>query len=321
MTFDAARDHWEFFRAQTGAVLEKAGNRRMSALEQLQQNVAEEQKKLRAERPTIVLGVPGYGLGHDGFWAGFLAHASDNKEVDVARIKFTNSLLGRSFNHVYAEAIYAAETNPNVTHFAMLHTDVSPGRYWLDVLWEECQRLQADILSVVIPIKSPEGLTSTAIDNPEDSWQPKRRLTMTEVMGLPETFDASDLVKAGFNPDNDLLLVNTGCMIVDIRKDWTHALDENDCLRCYFTVDDRVQKQEDKKYCVSVIPEDWNFCRSACSVDPDVRIFATRKVRIEHRGDASYCNDQAWGAWTYDRESLGVQPELEEQEEEQRIAG
>jgi len=177
MTFDAARDHWEFFRAQTGAVLEKAGNRRMSALEQLQQNVAEEQKKLRAERPTIVLGVPGYGLGHDGFWAGFLAHASDNK------------------------------------------------------------------------------------------------------------------------------------------------VDENDCLRCYFTVDDRVQKQEDKKYCVSVIPEDWNFCRSACSVDPDVRIFATRKVRIEHRGDASYCNDQAWGAWTYDRESLGVQPELEEQEEEQRIAG
>ena len=72
----------------------------------------------------------------------------------------------------------------------------------------------ADVVSTVLPIKDRRGVTSTAIDDPEDEWTPLRRLTMREVHRLPETFSA----QADCGYPNNALLVNTGCFVLDLRK-------------------------------------------------------------------------------------------------------
>ena len=41
-------NHWDFFRAQSGAILEKAGSRRMAALEEARALG----ERIRAERPA-----------------------------------------------------------------------------------------------------------------------------------------------------------------------------------------------------------------------------------------------------------------------------
>jgi hypothetical protein len=223
----------------------------------------------------------------------------------VIQSKFTNSLLARSFNHLYAQAL-SARKNHGVTHFAMLHTDVAPEPNWVDKLWEEIETRQADLVSAVMPIKSQLGLTVVALDRP-DPWMP-RRLTMREIMQLPETFARQDTIDAGLNPEGYRLMVGTGCWICDLRKPWVDVADDKGCLKCYFTVRDQIRLEEDGKYFVGVQPEDWNFSRMVQDVQPNAKILATRKVSLNHMGEGAYSNQTAWGQWQHDRDILGEEP-------------
>lgn len=193
------------------------------------------------------------------------------------------SLLANVFNVVWTQALEARD-NHGVTHFAMLHADVAPQLGWADVLLAECERLKADVVSCVLPIKDGRGVTSTAIDNPGDPWRPLRRLTMREIAKLPETFTAAD---AGY-PGHRLLL-NTGCWLADLRKPWADD--------AYFTIQDR-RVIRDGKRDVETIPEDWFFSRLV--QDAGGKVYATRKVKAIHRGEAMYPNHGAWGAWERD---------------------
>lgn len=186
------------------------------------------------------------------------------------------SCLPRNFNELLCAALNAREDG--ITHFCMLHSDVVPhGESWLDVLVEEMNKCQADILSVVIPIKTHQGVTSTALDIPVDGsvhyWRP-RRLTMTEIyQNYPETFT------------DDKLLINTGLMMIDIRGAWAEKV--------WFEFEDIIYK-DGKKFVAQNVPEDWNFSRRA--KQQGAKIFATRKVGVTHYGHTGYGNISIWGS-------------------------
>lgn len=296
-------DHrFEFFQRGVQQTLEGAGQRKLSAIRTAKAALLKEEQRLVAERPKVFIGVPAYNTTsmHDQAWSGLMIHPTDGENLTVTQSKFSNSLLARSFNQLWAQALFQRKTS-GVTHFAMLHTDVAPEPFWVDKLWEEMVEHDANIMATVIPIKNSLGLTSVAIDNREDPWQ-LRRLTMTEVVEkLPETFCNDDVIKAGLNPDHNLLLQNTGCWLCDLRRPWVDAVDEAGNLRCYFTVKDCVRPLEGG-YFVGVQPEDWNFSRIVQAIDPEIRIFGTRKVRLEHKGETGYPNQGAWGQWKTDQD-------------------
>lgn len=254
------------------------------------------------ERAQILLTQPLYdGTVVARAAAGFFAWASTREKCDLVQATFGCSLLGRSFNCLWGQALNQAEAG-EITHFAMLHADIAPQQNWLDILLDEMERVDADILSVVSPIKDQKGLTSTGIDNPENPWQPERRFVMQEVVNLlPETFDAEACHTAGLNPNRHALLVNTGCWIADLRRPWWYGRPGKGPL--YFTINDRMYRGPDGRIWVDTESEDWYFSRQAAKYG--ARVFATRKVRIEHYGSIGWSNDSPWGEWTYDYETLG----------------
>src|SRR5512146_50667 len=74
-----------------------------------------------------------------------------------------SSGTAKTFNRLWAAALTKAQRG-KITHFAMLHSDIAPEPGFLDVLMEECCRLNADLVSAVIPLKDGRAVTSTAID-------------------------------------------------------------------------------------------------------------------------------------------------------------
>ncbi len=298
-------DHrWDLFRRTVDGAFEDAGCRRLSAINTAKQAIVKEEQRLREAKPTVFVAMPSYSATctHDGAWRALHLWPSSNEDLGIMASVYSNSLLTRGFNHLWAEAVKRAEQG-TVTHFAMLHSDVIPDPHWVDTLWEEMTRLDADIVSCVIPIKTTQGLTSTGMEIPGSQFM-VRRLTMHEVMDLPETFNADDVTHAGLNELGGRLLVNTGCWIADLRKSWVHELDDKNNLKCHFTINDAIHKEADGAFCVGVEPEDWFFSRTVQDVAPEAKLYATRKVRCEHKGEASYVNDVAWGTSQRDDETL-----------------
>jgi hypothetical protein len=186
--------------------------------------------------------------------------------LDILCRERMSSLLAHGFNETWAEAL-----NAQPDFFMLLHDDIIPLEdSWMQVLFEEFTNTNASILSVVSPIKSDAGLTSTAVES-DDPWNP-RRYTMTEIMEKPETWTEPGL------------LVNTGLMLVRFTEEWVRRL-------C-FHIDNRIVEQ-DGRYTAQCAPEDWNFSREAAALG--ARIFATRKIAIQHVGRAGYGNFDIWG--------------------------
>ena len=234
------------------------------------------------------LGMPRHHGAESGALRGIYHHAAKagpNRKLVLA--EFQASLLAFAFNSLWHQATAAAPQH-GITHFAMLHADIEPMPWWVDVLHEEMDRTGADILSAVVPIKSHEGVTSTAIGDAEDEWAQPRRLTMREVMQLPETFDAADVASVlgdeGEATNPRPLLVNTGCWLAR-RGDWWSDV-------C-FTIRDRVATAPDGRPMPQVIPEDWGFSRWAWQ--RGLKVMATRKVQLQHVGPWAWANTHAWG--------------------------
>lgn len=243
----------------------------------------------------VFLGMPGYGDMTAGAAQGFY-HATAGKltiggmdyRVALDRVVKSGSLLAHNFNALWAGAINldADPDGPPVNYFAMLHSDVEPECGWLDTLIEEMEDRDLDMLGVVVPIKDLQGLTSIALQNPNgDSWRPLCRLTMKEIVSLPETFTADDV-------GHDLLL-NTGC--------WVCRFDSEIAKQMCFTIRDAIHFDPERGIHVAEVePEDWGFSRQWNA--RGLRIGATRKVRVMHAGHMRFGNQEPWGHKDFDSE-------------------
>lgn len=227
----------------------------------------------------VFLGIPCHA---GGVYEGTARSTFVTSEVPgrVACMFHPTSLLPRGFNKLYATAL-----NGDFTHFAMLHADIEvliP--YWIDRMIELMDKTKADVLSVVSPIKNMKGLTSTAVDiNPHtgewDKWRVKR-LTMKEVFDRPPTWT------------EDGLLINTGCMLVNLQSDIADKF--------YFEFIDQIIFDENGNRKAVGVSEDWQFSRLVHSMGG--KIFATREIPLAHIGPASFGNQMIWGTETEDTE-------------------
>lgn len=189
------------------------------------------------------------------------------------------SLLAHAFNHGYAQALMMRKTH-GISHFLLMHSDIVPMEPgWLATLAAEMEAHDARVMSVIAPIKDQRGLTSTALDL-NDEWSPTR-LTMKQVMKMAETFT------------HEKLLLNTGLLLLDLRQaEWAEQV--------FFTIRDGMGISEDRKKFLPVVePEDWYFSRQLNALG--VKLWATRKVKIVHKGDFNYPNFGEWGAWDEDQ--------------------
>jgi hypothetical protein len=245
---------------------------------------------------TVFLTMPHYdGKIHIAAARAFYGWPSEGKLFGIMHGEAGGSLLARTFNCLWAQALEFAKQG-KATHFAMLHGDCGAQKFWLDTLWTEMEKHDADIIGAVNSIKDHRNLTSIAIDNPANRFTPERRFTMHEILGFPDTFCAAD---AGY--PGRALLVNTGCLLVDMRKPWVWESWQED-RPIPFTINDRV-RVINGSFAVEVESEDWFFSRQAFA--NRARIFCTRKIRIDHYGEQAWPNDKEFGDWKHDRDCLG----------------
>lgn len=207
------------------------------------------------------------------------------------------SCLMHVFNQLWVQAQGGAEQGL-VTHFAMLHNDVGADPNWLDVLLDEMNRTGADVVSAVCAIKDLKGITSTAVGSPDDIFD-YRRVTTSEVQKLPATFDMSDVARLWAKSeltDGKCLLVNTGCMLVDLRKPYWHRADAAGNMEFAFQQVTRIQRWPNGTWSPEFAPEDWLMSRFVHKQGG--KCVATTKVKTRHFGDQIYPNDAAWGQAT-----------------------
>lgn len=190
----------------------------------------------------------------------------------VAQTEFSS--LAHSFNRAYADALNKRDKD-GITHFLMLHADIiphgRPGKSWIEILLEEMAETGADVMSAISPIKDMDGITSTGRMRPD--VKSIERFTIRQIYKLPETFTFPDLV------------INTGCMLVDLRKEWTQY------AKFYFK--DWIEKDAEGRYVARTVSEDWNF--SADAIAMGAKLYATRKVALDHKGTMYFGTAGVWG--------------------------
>jgi len=225
----------------------------------------------------VYIGIPTYdGRVHKNL-ANALQKATANRYPKTTSI-ITCSILTRAFNLLYAHALN--ERKNGTTHFCLLHDDVVPQPLWLDEMMRVMHKHQADVLSVVIPIKNEKGLTSTALDvgigDEDPRWRVKR-LTLREIYNeYQPTFT------------HEKLLVNTGLMLVDLQKPWVENV--------WFAFEDKIisDPKVPGDFKAVGVSEDWFFSRRARELG--AKLYATREISVLHSGSADYSNSSMWGS-------------------------
>lgn len=276
---------------------------------------------------------PTYGAGIASSHRAFMCGTFVPSDTLCGRIDFAQmggSLLANTFNQAWVRALNMQREGRDITHFAMLHDDVVPADGWLRTLLEDLRNTGADLVSAVIPIKDSRGVTSTAIDDPEDEFQVHRRLTMYEIVRLPKVFSAADLGC----PDRKLL-VNTGCWCCRFNRPWRYYPHFQIMDRIIFRLKDpETARQEGKwwaqhlfgrgrnklsqnqaaglatnnelppgEWAAEVDSEDWNFSRQV--QEQGARVVATSRVELIHQGGFPWPNNQEWGEYEWDENTLG----------------
>jgi len=194
---------------------------------------------------------------------------------------------------VWVQALNAFESG-QITHFAMLHSDVIPQPGWLDMLLNELETLKADLVSVCIPIKDGRGLTSCGIGDEANPWGTFRRFTVRELLNMPATFSIADTEYA---ERSDLyLLHNTGCWMCDLRNPLFFRTNDDGELMASFNFPVRARRVGGK-WVKERESEDWYFSRQIHASGANTCI--TRKVSLVHRGNADFPNDRAWGRYMH----------------------
>lgn len=243
-------------------------------------------KRHDTERRSILLACPGksfcWGMVQGVIQASLGAH-------DVRIPESSGGTGWDDFNALWAAGLNLAEAD-EITHFAMLHSDVVPDAGWIDVLMGEMESLGADLISTAIPLKDNRGLTSCGLGDPANRWSAWRRFTVRELAAMPPTFSLGD---TGYT--DKILLHNTGCWVCDLRNPMFFETDADGSLKCWFDFPTKVSRLPNGKWAHARESEDWFFSRKLH--ERSAKTFITRKVRLRHRGDHDFPNHGAWGTY------------------------
>lgn len=223
------------------------------------------------KQAKVYLGIP----THDGRVQNEVVNAILAGGSTLARSQIEGgSALTFNFNNCYAQALNGRRQG--ITHFAMLHSDIAvtaPG--WCDRMVEIMEREKCDVLSVVMPLKVVgEDKTSTAIEEPDEA-NPlgfrARKLTLRECATRGRTWS------------DDKLLVNTGLMLVDIRKPWAETV--------WFEFQDAIKSVEQngvRTFFPVSLAEDYGFSRMVRAVGGKLAV--TMEIPAHHCGGGRFSN-------------------------------
>jgi hypothetical protein len=215
--------------------------------------------------------------------AAALWRGATTRQLNIVASPSRNSVLPENFNGHLCSALNMREER-GVTHFALLHGDVVPQTGWFDILYDELCTSKADIISAVVPIKSIQGQTTTAIGERLPNGKPSHiKLTMHDIYQLPPTFGIEDTPW----PDK-ALLVNTGCMAFALDSPWVIDFVHSGGFGFDTWID-----EHDGVFTSSALSEDWRM--SLWAHEHGVRCMATRKVEVNHWGMHAFGNMTAWG--------------------------
>lgn len=255
--------------------------------------------------PRVYLAMPYLGHVELGTAKSAYVFASQDKlEVRIADRQ--SSLLAFGLNRAWCECLNSPTP---YDYFAILHADIVPHGPFLDVLRDELEAGGFDVMHAVAPIKDRLGLTSTAVGEiipHQNGIHRFRRLTMKEILRLPETFDlktVTDTLAGPWPDDVPCLLPNTGCMLIKLGP-WCQRF-SGFCIEdhiCVQTKDGPVRAGETDapgKLLSVVNPEDWNLGRW-CARN-GLKVGGTRKVRLDHISKSRYPNYEVGeSGWEHD---------------------
>jgi hypothetical protein len=253
---------------------------------------------MAVDRKRILMGVP----MHKGEICSQVLHSalmgsSDYHDVDI--IPLGLSLLAKNFNLLWIRA-YTSGYDYFILHHSDLGVVGNLSGYagsWSDLLVERMEELKAAAMSAVIPLKGPDGLTSTAIELTKGDPYSLRRLTQTELQRCPVDFiNRADLVEVmGINDQKaGALLVNTGCLIMNLRDfPWFERRWPG------FSIEDKIAWNKSGRPDSYTIPEDWNMSRwFHYHGDGEFPYYATKELVIAHIGGRAFFNSEVWGKET-----------------------
>ena len=230
----------------------------------------------------VFLGIPCYAGDIRSETARTVSYAQQIDELNVLTSYGFGSLLAASFNRLFCQALNARADG--IQYFVLLHSDIwATQQNWLPLMLSILEEHELDVLSVLSPIKSLRGMTSTAFDS--HPWRP-RRLTMSEALQLPPTFTNHQVAMQGWPG----LLFNTGLMMIRMTKPWVEEV-------C-FTINDQISKNAAGVFESDVEPEDWHFSRW-CNAR-GLKTAVTRRIIIQHFGPMMFDNQTDWGDDKYD---------------------
>lgn len=232
-------------------------------------------------RPKVFVGLPFYGQAPVQCSLAAQTTLMEGGDCDMAGFGgHSISSLVNCFNTLWVEALNLRDRG-EATHFAMLHSDCQPEPGWVELLWQQMKaRPTAAVVSVVNCIKdqSDNPRTSTAYSPKGQPWGATRFIRYQ---------DRADVVaKHGptFGPETcregEVFLVNTGCMLIDLRRDcWDGFAWEQPAF---------VARRADGVWETAFEPEDWRMSRYLASKGIDYA--ATWAVRVVHHGAAQWPN-------------------------------
>jgi predicted O-methyltransferase YrrM len=267
-------------------------------------------RRVNTQRRNIALMCPGRGYDW-GTVTGIVQSTLGAHKVDLDN----NGNGWDDFNALWSRALNRAEAG-EITHAAMLHADITPDAGFVDKLMDEIEELDLDMLSVACPLKDNRAILNCGIGKANNRWGAFRRLTVKELLKLPPTFGLDDLKQQGFcEGDDKVLLHNTGCFVVDLRKPvfWKTYQDDGISpgehhwhtkgdMRAWFDFPTRVRKDEKSGMWINMREsEDWFFSRQLHDLGAKTRI--TRKVGLIHEGKATYPNNSDWGTHEHDNDT------------------
>lgn len=241
-----------------------------------------------SEKPVAFVASPSYGQLTAGAARGLFRPTEGGLDVQINAA--VGSLLAANMNELWCWGLNHVHRGGRLDYWAMIHSDIEPNDWWLDVLVKELDDRGLDVLGAVTPIKDIRGVTSIALARDDgDPWRVHSRLTMKEVYKLPETFTAADI------PGGRPLLINTGLWVCRWNQEWARQF--------HFTINDRIVFNSEKGfYFHQVESEDWFISRAFHELG--LKVGVTRKVTLGHQGPMTFVNSQPWGAQEFDEGHL-----------------